>query len=232
MIIDGILPFDELFFADINDDGQPDLLLSRYFGGLSYYENRGNISFSLQQENALGISDNPLRRQRSIWLEGERLVTANAEGQIVAYKDVREALINQTEISPELLPFFDTENRMQSPYLGNPLFPARYGDFLLLGTAAGGVMLFEESEITALEENELEEVHTVQVYPNPNMGIFQVEFPEAGKLLITDTMGREYYEASFEAGVRNLSIKLPRGMYVLRFYGKDNVFEAVRFIVE
>lgn len=227
--LENLRTFDELFFAELSGDDLPDLLVGRYFGGVTYYENQGNLNFILKQENALGIEDNTLRRQRSLWLDEDRLITANAEGQLEAYDGVREALASGANVSPSLLPFFGSENRRQFPFLGNPLFPATYGDFLLVGTGAGGVMLFQESEINALEVEE--KPQKIQVYPNPNSGVFRVVLPEAGRLRVCDALGKTYREKDYDAGVKHLALKLSPGLYLLHFQAEEKWYETQKIIV-
>jgi len=57
----------------------------------------------------------------------------------------------------------------------------------------------------------------IQVYPNPNKGLLNIELPYDAKLIILNTLGQIVYSSMFNAGQHQMNLEqLANGMYVLK----------------
>jgi hypothetical protein len=57
----------------------------------------------------------------------------------------------------------------------------------------------------------------LNVYPNPNFGMFTIELNQKAKIEIFNSLGVLIYNAFFEKGKHTLSLGLADGIYLLKF---------------
>lgn len=220
-------------FADLDGDGDQDMVLGEYAGNLNFFENTGTptapVFGSVPDDNLWGNIDvlvacctgysapflftNPATNKIDLVMGTER-------GHIWYYQDVG----NQSS------PFQRTTENFGQVREGNRTAIA--GADLnqdgrwewVIGNLRGGLSLFTETGLTAANGPELPAPIQITVHPNPSLGALHVTLPPtAGKRLRVTAMdlnGRVLLEQSKHVGDGNLTLQaehLAPGAYLLRF---------------
>lgn len=86
--------------------------------------------------------------------------------------------------------------------------------------------------VTSLEGAPNAEESPIQVFPNPNSGVFSLILPEATTVLLFNAAGSKLWQTQFLAGRHEINQQvLPSGIYLLHAIRKNKV-ETVRIVVE
>jgi hypothetical protein len=238
-IATNIRPFDEPHFADINNDNQPDLLLGRLLGNLEYWENTGNITFTLRNVNAGGLvagnTNNLSLATADLTNDGKlELVTGDASGNVRIYENFAEN-INTT--FKEISPFIQHEisGLRINHNFGQEVCPAFVGKDLVLGTNTGGVHYLRFGEtITSLADDILQ-IPDFQVFPNPTTQNLFFKSPENVQISLHTILGQATnLEANVEAQklfVWDLQ-HLPTGLYLLKIKMQNGRTEVRKIVKE
>ena len=91
-----------------------------------------------------------------------------------------------------------------------------------LSAKDGGVVDFANAK--TIDHNSISEEATFElnVYPNPNQGLFNIELTAASQVMITNTLGQVVLNETMEAGKSNLNIESqPIGIYFVRVTQND-----------
>jgi len=92
------------------------------------------------------------------------------------------------------------------------------------------VLIEENCEEVVSVENP-DDAGTFALYPNPNSGVFDIEFPTANKrqLILFNLQGEVIYQVEHSERVANIDVRdlsLPAGMYVMQVREDDNVTQT------
>lgn len=167
---------DNPFFFDVNTDGLPDLIVGRFDGSLSYFENKGTArvpDFDQEVRSFLGLGLDNYRRPlvpsvSDLSGNGQAdLLLADGTGSIRYLMDFRSDMQEQRK-SEEVLLCQGLES--QQGWFGRkswPLaVPLRRGKapVLAVGNLLGGIWLLETDESPAVPDGDS---FLLKVFPNP-----------------------------------------------------------------
>jgi hypothetical protein len=228
-------PFDRMIFWDGNDDGKPDILVTRFQGGAAFFENTGNLNFILRKNNFAGIENNTLKRMLNGFIEDLNgdgkpdLLTGNQAGELQVYSDIKRGF--SEDIVPELLIWTNNSNLSTGQLLGRNLSPALLADRLFVGSGGGGVLCLRlENKPTSTETTENKQIFSV--YPNPFAKVLRYECVVGGKIKIVGADGRVLFEFGTPKGAGEIYPQLARGFYTVVFEGDDGTRAFVKLVKE
>lgn len=222
---------DQALLADLDQDGDPDLLLAKKRGNLAYYENTGNLyapNFVLRMEEVAGIKADSQNRFLRIALsdtdqDGELdLITANQLGHIKLYRNFK---ISEDKQESEEMIFYESDleaikaaNFGQNISLSSvDLDQDQYPD-LMLGNSAGGLIYLKNTSLTqgVIHQN-WESPEEPKVYPNPSQGVVNIESSQSGHYqLLSLPEGKVLRSSSYKAGRQSLDFShLSPGLYLI-----------------
>ncbi|WP_345370761.1 T9SS type A sorting domain-containing protein [Algivirga pacifica] len=165
-----LFPQSTLNLQDINGDQLLDILSGDFNGTLHTYINQGNLSFEKQSTPFLGINDFQNRYPSILLLDfnedgKEDLLLGGNDGKLKIAYDYKN---QETPIFQEELMYNPQSAQLYPSRLGRHLSLAPLGNFILSGSAAGGILLFEKGlfEVTATIE-EKQPTTPITLYPNP-----------------------------------------------------------------
>lgn len=70
----------------------------------------------------------------------------------------------------------------------------------------------------------------IQIFPNPNQGLFTIQSKEAGVLKVYSVLGTEVYSVQVQEGIREMDLRvLSNGLYYLKVEGKSES-QAIKLI--
>ncbi len=238
-------------FADVDLDGDPDMLLGKATGELQLYTNNGSAStptYSLTQTSLGGITfgfDKRNLHPATIDIDGDRntdLLTTDDSGSIKVYRNL-PAILNQ-EFIPETdfleNPFTDA---LQGTRFGTGLSitAAALGGpgklYLTVGTQGGGLYLLQQTSGYQAGPMQPAEDLIVSIYPNPagkTEPNVRVEASEPISFIVYDAIGRKVYSSgNGYKQYNNLPLRqLKSGLYFLKATNRQGKHKTSKFIVQ
>jgi hypothetical protein len=237
-----ITPFDEPLFADLDNDRDPDLLLARFQGKLQYFENTGNLAFTLRNDSLGNISNNFLKRSLSIALTDFNknskpdLVTGDQSGQLQIYLDITDRLMSGAlpPLSNTLI-YNNLLQRNTNYSFGKDISPAVYGEDIVLGLNGGGLQFLKnKSVITAIENQEfIRQVPNFQLYPNPSTYILTIQAQQEGQIRISNLLGipmLDYQKLKNNSPIEINVSTWAKGVYIVEFLSKTGIKQVRKFV--
>jgi hypothetical protein len=238
--------------ADIDGDGDLDLLLGYKDGSLAFYRNTGTVSnpaYTLENNSVGGIGFNPTRRALYPIItdidgdEDQDLLTVDDSGVLRIYRgfsrNINSTLIPETQVLENKL-----TQELHATRLGKGLSIAvgalsgPNNTYLAIGTQGGGVYLLEQTSGNMREVPNPEKGLKLEVYPNPTnktqRNAVSVRASEPVNLQVYDAIGRQVYR-SRKAYLRfhTLSTQnLTAGMYIIRATTQDGAHTSAKLIVQ
>lgn len=226
--------------ADLDRDGDLDLLIGHSTGRVKYYENIGNASaydFSLVTDTLggidmsspfyfLGFATPTAIDQNGSW----ELYVGGAPGNVHRFTQIENNLTG-TFLNVDTL--LNGVQRVGRPAPAvNDLNNDGYAD-LVLGNYSGGVQLYMGIDSTDISVPEIAVSNNWVVYPNPSNGSFSIGnlTPESiANVLVIDVHGRVVYQTDTPNGRVELPA-LPGGFYLVQIV-QENKREIHRLILQ
>jgi hypothetical protein len=240
-------PFDEPLLTDLNGDGQVDLLLGRLQGNLEYWQNKGNLTFELQNNNVGKLLNTDTGQTANLLSfavtdltnDGQPdLIIGNSKGELNVYDNFMTAIrVENTILTP--LPSIirhKISNLSLKHTFGGAVCPAIFGKDIFVGTQTGGVHYLRFSElITGLDNSQDGVNFTINVFPNPATNSLQIQSNENLVLSLYNILGQKTaFTATLKAHetltwqISNLSI----GIYILVCEDKKGYKKIIKVIKE
>ncbi|QCR23747.1 T9SS type A sorting domain-containing protein [Pontibacter sp. SGAir0037] len=247
-----VTPGDSPCFADVDGDGDLDMLIGKTLGFLEFHRNTGSISnpvFVKERDDLGGISYNVFRY--SLYpaiadLNGNGtpdLVTVDNSGAIRVYTDFTKDLNALFEAQTNLLENNLTK-QVQPTKLGKNLGIAigALGDegklFAAIGTQGGGLYLLEQTAGGDNNPGAAEEAFHLLVYPNPAdvtraEETFRVQATVDVAVEVYDAVGKKVYSSGSRLQKVH-SLKLPQvrsGVYFLRATSQEGKHQVRKVVL-
>lgn len=234
---------ENVHLTDISGDGLPDIIVGRSEGNLEYWRNSGITGspvFVLEDENYLGFTTSPLRRDIAV-----AVADLDADGRadlIVGDNNGRPGIISDFRNGGSIdnmesaIIYNTLSESYESKNLGGPIWPTVINLFntkkpsIVLGNGLGGVHILKHDDGTSLPEKPV-----VDIYPNPALrqDILKIRADRTGIIEILSTLGQRVSTPTVIRAheVYNYQLNsLAAGLYLLRFTFNDKSY-VERFVV-
>ncbi len=220
--------FDNPFFADVNDDGLPDLLIGRQLGSLSLYLNKGNLNWSDEQSNFGGLMNdfnrlNPALAVADFDKNGRsELLSIDGSGTLRWYNRPMMVDFNAINAQTDLI------------QINEEMLPSRWGRFhflavadiygnglpdLIAGNNKGGLIFLRNVSEPKKNGNDADEIRVI-VAPNPSSGEITILPETTLQLTIYNVDGQQMQDNLSLTSSERKSISIrqfPNGIYIFRF---------------
>lgn len=237
--------------ADVDDDGDLDMLLGMRDGSLSFYRNTGtatNPIYTLENNIFGGIDFSTSRRAlyptvADIDGDGiQDLITADDSGALRIYRN----------FTKDLSGVFTAETQMLENELTQEVHETRFGRglstaiaslggtnklYVAVGTQGGGLYLLEQTAGNMAVTPDPDAGLTLEVYPNPADKVrntVTIRASEPVTLQVYDAIGRNVYQSnSLYSRSHMLSLRtFKAGMYIIRATSKAGAHASVKLVVQ
>ena len=237
--------------ADLDNDGDLDLLVGMKDGSLAFYRNTGSATnpvYTLENNSFGGIDFNLARRSPYpvvTDIDGDDkldLLTTDDSGTLRIYRDITKNLSATLTAETQVLENELTQ-QLQATRFGKGLSIAVAplgGEnklYLAIGTQGGGLYLLEQTAGN-MAVNENDTGLTLQVYPNPTdktqRDVVTVKASEPVTLQVYDAIGRKVYQGN-NVYSRNHFLplyNLKAGVYMIRATSKTGGHRSTKLLVQ
>ncbi|OKL41066.1 T9SS type A sorting domain-containing protein [Pontibacter flavimaris] len=236
-------------FADLDGDGDLDMLLGKAASNLEFYRNTGTANapvYTLESSSFGGIGYDFDRRYLHPLIfdvdgDGQLdLLTTDDSGELRIYRHITQDLNATLTPETELLENGLTQ-QVQATSLGRGLSiaAAPLGDkrYLVLGSKGGGLYLLEQ--VAGYKGvSETGEKLTLQVYPNPHENNreepVKVQASEPVQLEVFDMIGKRVYRSTHSQYSRTHSLPvqgLQAGIYIIRAGAESGSHASIKLMV-
>ncbi|WP_299822321.1 T9SS type A sorting domain-containing protein [uncultured Pontibacter sp.] len=238
--------------ADVDNDGDLDLLLGMNDGSLAFYRNTGSAAspvYTLENRSLGNIEFNTGRRMlypTVADIDGngtQDLITADDSGVLRIYRDFTKNLTGPLTAETQVLENELTQE-LHATKLGKGLSMAIAplgGEnklYIAVGTQGGGLYLLEQTAGNIATTPDPEAGLTLEVYPNPSdktqRDAVTVKASEAVVLQVHDVIGRKVYQGN-ATHARNHTLplrNLKAGMYIIRATTVGGAHTSVKLVVQ
>jgi hypothetical protein len=237
---------DNIYFHDINKNGEMDILLAKVNGRIELYHNNGNAaSFTRVTQAFAGIADNYTRRAPSIVIADlnnngrEELAVLDNAGIIRIIENFNTA--NQIEHIKTLLnQFTDLEDSLRLGEYGQlAIAPLVKGElpFLAVGSVQGGVYLMKNVDENA---GGIHQRISMEVYPNPVSGSpdhdrsrVTIKVSMDARLEVFSLLGQTIFSSNVKKDEATFldPTTLSHGIYIVRASASRKQSKAVKLVV-
>ena len=220
---------ENLHLADVDGDGNPDILRGRNTGALEYWRNTGNMAFTLEDPQFMGIganllSVNLITSVSDLDVDGRPdIMIGDHTGRIRIVSDYRKVRTADDAVDEIIA---EADGTPYAANLGGRIWPVAANLFagsrpaIVVGTSLGGMRILKPDEASSGA--------LLSIYPNP------VRAAEERLIVITNSPGTiEIFAATGQlvhegvplpAGFTSLNVGfLPKGLYVFRFSSANSV---------
>lgn len=227
---------ENIWFDDVNADGEPDVVKGRNNGSVEYWQNTGNLNFTLAESEFLGLgpnvfSVNPAFTTGDLDFDGETDLVVASNAGLLIFRDYRDF---ETSTSQQALVYNPVLDDYVSQNLGGRIWPVAGNLFsegrpsLLVGTTLGGVRFLRPTNASG-------ETAFVNIYPNP----VKPGQGEVLKIIPSTTVSLDIFTitgAKVSGGLNFTAFQthtfdpsmLASGLYIFRFdTGKKTIVERI-----
>ncbi|GAB3823490.1 hypothetical protein GCM10028895_30500 [Pontibacter rugosus] len=223
-------------FADVDGDGDLDIVLGKASSMLEFYRNTGTATapiFTLENDSFGGINYNYARRNvhpAMYDIDGNGqldLLTVDESGEMRIFRNFTENLNGAFTAESEILENELTKQVHVTKFgqgLSITVAPlgGKHKNYAVVGTQGGGLYLLEQTAGNVANPAAGEGL-ALTVYPNPYEGVqadmpLRIDASEPVKLEIYDTIGKQVYRSQGKYS-RNHSLTLQQwqaGLYIIR----------------
>ncbi|WP_299759073.1 FG-GAP-like repeat-containing protein [uncultured Pontibacter sp.] len=238
-------------FADLDGDGDLDLLLGKAASNLEFYRNTGTASapvYTLENSSFGGIGYNFERRYLHPFvydIDGDGaldLLTVDESGELRIFQNITQSITTALTAETEVLENELTE-QVQATRLGNGLSIAAAplgGEgklYLVLGSRGGGLYLLQQTSGYKAGTGAGEKL-SLLVYPNPHDNNqetpVKVQASEPVQLEVYDAVGKRVYRSHPNKYTHTHTLQvqgLQAGIYFVRASSESGSHTSVRLIV-
>ena len=238
--------------ADVDGDGDLDMLVGMKDGSLSFYRNTGTTAspaYTLENRAFGGIDFNTIKRAlypTVTDIDGDGapdLLTVDDSGTIRIYRDFTKSMTGTFIAETQVLEHEPTQE-LHDTRLGRGLsitVAPLGGDnklYLAVGTQGGGLYLLEQTAGNAAVTPDPEAGLTLEVYPNPidktQRSTVSVRASEPVIVQVYDAIGRSVYKSnSLYSRSHTLPLQnLKAGMYIVRATSKTGGQASSKLVVQ
>ncbi|WP_346821115.1 FG-GAP-like repeat-containing protein [Rapidithrix thailandica] len=233
-------PDDHPYFFDVNKDGKADLLVGTYGGALKYYRNEGNDTFSLENNSLGGVKDDFYKKNLFVSVadlkkDGKpelilgRQILAEFQSEkrelgLVIVNDFQDHLDGEFPVTSHLVAN-SMKGEQVAHYFGRSVAPVALDNYLLVGTAGGGVHLLKST--TPIDGPNLGEQPNALIMPNPANERFGIITNREMKVAVYSVSGKLMLKNIRISSGTTVSITThhwPSGLYIVHFYGEAGTF--------
>jgi hypothetical protein len=220
-----VRPYEDALFVDLNNDRNPDMLLGGLIGNLSYYENQGNLNFSLLTNEAGGLGINIQKQVLSVAVADVTddnqldLITGDASGQVQIYdnfvKDLRGTFKPLGNFIRHKI-----SGIIVNQHFGREVCPTVWGKNIVLGLGTGGVQFLQRQQVILSSDDSNFTRNHLQVYPNPTTDQLNISSEEEVSVQIFNSLGQRMYALQSLQAHTTLKIATEnwaKGVYVVQF---------------
>ncbi|GHA66756.1 T9SS type A sorting domain-containing protein [Pontibacter akesuensis] len=239
-------------FADLDEDGDQDILLGKGGGGLAFYRNTGSVTspvYTLENNTSFqGLEDAVSRRSLSpamYDIDGNGtldLLTVDESGEMRIFRNIKESMNGTFTAEAEVLENELTQ-QSQPTRLGRGLSIAvaplggENKPYAILGTQGGGLYLLQQTAGHQAAPEAGEEL-VLTIYPNPhdrsqNSGPLRVGASEPVQLEMFDMVGKLVYrsQGTYSRTHSPMLQQLQAGMYVVRAVSESGKQKSRKIIL-
>ncbi len=222
-------------FADLDGDGDMDLLVGEYYGAMQYFENTGSASnpqFAAPQENPFGLdSTYVLALPAFADLDGDGdmdLLVGEYYGNMQYFENTGSAS-NPQFAAPQQNPF----GLVSTNYWAFPAFADldNDGDMdLLAGEYLGSMQYFENTSPVGVHEQYAD--IPLDLYPNPVSNILTIDTDTPfEEVEVYDALGRLL--SVYNGSLNSINVSAwSNGMYLLKFIDEQGLFTTRKILKE
>ncbi|GAB3193947.1 hypothetical protein ABID22_000390 [Pontibacter aydingkolensis] len=238
--------------ADVDDDGDLDLLLGMKDGSIAFYRNTGTASNAVYtlESNALGgIGFNTIRRTLHPTVTdvdgngNPDLITVDDSGALRIYRNFTSNLTGTFTAETQVLENVLTQGLQATQFgKGLSITVAPLGGenklYFIVGSQGGGLYLLEQTAGNMAVAQGPDAGVKLEVYPNPSdktqRDVVSVRASEPVILQVYDAIGRKVYQSN---NVFSRSHTLPlrnfkAGMYIIRATSKKGGHTSAKLVVQ
>lgn len=230
-VTDALTSYDNVHVADVNQDGQNDLLVGKRNGRLQYWRNVGtalNPDYALEDDSYLDLGSSVLRQSPActtadLNADGKvDLIIGDQTGRLLIIPNYRDATSATDGISTII--YNPVAEGYVSQNLGGRIWPGVANIFksdkpaIIVGNTLGGMHILKHDESVQLPENP-----TIDVYPNPvakETSILNIKVDRSAGFMIMSLLGQTVSPPVFLQPFQEYGFQLhgfSRGIYILYF---------------
>ncbi len=232
-------------FADLDGDGDLDILAPYFYGDNAYYENTGSVNephFATKIFSPFGlsyISAADIENFELTDLDGDGdfdILAGTFGGKLKYFENIGNAsnpLFGNAQLNPFLL---ETPPTPPTTTIPKSIFPA-FGDLdgdghqdILASIYEGDFLFYRNEIINAIPYALTDHAPTFKLYPNPNHGQFNIDSEVPAIVQIIDASGNIIDTRNITNGIETIDlVKAVNGIYMVKINsnGRSSVRQMV-----
>ena len=221
---------ENIFLADIDQDGAVDILVGKSTGALEFWRNTGfpgSFSYALEDAAFMDLGSSITRTNLNAFVAdldadgNQDLLLGDQKGTLTIYSSFRESRTSPQPITDVIFdPFTET---FSTKNLGGRIKPVAVNLFnsnrpaVAVGTVMGGMAVLKNDDSVPLPE-----APVLIVFPNPVSagGVLSVRSDRNAEITIFSIMGQQLSAPTFIAANQTVPVQVGRlaaGIYMMRF---------------
>ncbi len=234
---------ENIFLADVDQDGAVDILVGKSTGALEFWRNTGfpgSFNYTLKDPAFMSLGSSITRTNLNAFVadldaDGRQdIMLGDQKGALIIYSNFRETRDSPQPVTEVIFdPLTETYN---SKNLGGRIKPVAVNLFnsnrpaVAVGTVMGGMVMLKNDDSVPLPEEPM-----LVVFPNPVSAdaVLSVRSDRNAEIAIFSIMGQQLSRPTFIAANQPTPIQIGRlaaGIYIVRFTIAGKIF-ARKFVV-